>query len=69
VGVDVSVRERSRAVNWSRTGALGKKSGGATREGVGGERNDDFVNFSAEGVALTTRARAASGLRVSRDGA
>jgi hypothetical protein len=29
----------------------------------------DFVNFSAEGVALTTRARAASGLRVSRDGA
>jgi hypothetical protein len=68
VGVDVSVRERSRAVNWSRTGALGKKSGGATREGVGGERND-FVNFSAEGVALTTRARAASGLRVSRDGA
>jgi hypothetical protein len=27
------------------------------------------VNFSAEGVALTTRARAASGLRVSRDGA
>jgi len=55
-------------VNWSRKGALGKKSGGATREGVGGERND-FVNFSAEGVALTTRARAASGLRVSRDGA
>jgi hypothetical protein len=39
------------------------------RAGVGGERNDDFVNFSAEGVALTTRARAASGLRVSRDGA
>jgi hypothetical protein len=56
-------------VSWSRTGAFGKKSGGATREGVGGERNDDFVNFSAEGLALTTRARAASGLRVSRDGA
>lgn len=68
MGVDVSVRERSRAVNWSRTGALRKKSGGATREGVGGERNDDFV-ISAEGLALTTRARAASGLRVSRDGA
>jgi hypothetical protein len=49
-------------------GGAREKSGGATREGVGGERND-FVNFSAEGVALTTRARAASGLRVSRDGA